>query len=149
MESALVTINHKLGALKARAAKINSDINSSPTKEIKKARVAEYMAISASIAELKQQAILAKDEEKTNAQAAAKAANKFKSDTKIFTLLFPAESRVQYFASTAGVVEVLLLLQEVFESSVPAITSVLHVTADQVVDIPKEWYELINEKDEV
>jgi hypothetical protein len=136
-------------ALKARAAKINSDINSSPTKEIKKARVAEYMALAATIADLKQQAILAKDEEKTNAQAAAKAANKFKSDTKIFTLLFPAESRVQYFASTAGVVEVLLLLQEVFESSAPAITSVLHVTTDQLDYIPKEWYELINEKDDV
>jgi hypothetical protein len=134
----LSTQNQQLTALKARAAKVNSEINSSPTKEIKKARVAEYMHISAKIAELKEEIASFKALEKTN-----KDENR-KPPVRVTTLYFPAEQRVQYFATTVGsVVELMILLQEVFEENVPLITSYYTVPADQVAITPDRWYELV------
>lgn len=133
----LQEINQELATLKTRAAKINAEINSSPTKEIKKARVAEYMNISSTIAELKQEATTLR------AEQAVVNAGKKKDAVKLAILLFPAENKVQYFATTAGIVDLFILLQDVFEEGIPAVTSYYAVPADQQESIPEEWYELV------
>lgn len=138
----LHTITQELATLKAQAAKINAEINSAPSKEIKKLRTAEYMALGARIAQLKQQ--------KASAFAKENPSKNSVVTTKITTLLFPKEQRVQYFATNDTFVELLLTLQDVFGEDMPAVTSYFSVGADQVSSIPKEWYELVeDEKDEI
>lgn len=146
----LQEINQELVTLKTRAAKINAEINSSPTKEIKKARVAEYMNISSTIAELKQKkhacmfiAELKQEATKLRAEQAVANAGKKKDAVKLAVLLFPAENKVQYFATTAGIVDLMVLLREVFEEGIPAVTSYYSVPPDQEASIPEEWYELV------
>lgn len=133
----LQTINQEMASLKTRAAKINAEISSSPTKEIKKARVQEYMHVSSSIAELKLEA------SKLKAEQAVDKANKRKDSVKLATLLFPADNKVQYFATTAGIVDLMVLLQDIFEEGIPAVTSYYSVPADQEAAIPEGWYELV------
>lgn len=138
MELHLIT--QELATLKAQAAKINSEINSAPSKEIKRLRTAEYMTLSAKIAELKR--------EKSEVMLRVKPDKA--ASVKIATLLFPKEQRVQYFATNDTFVELLLTLQDVFGEDMPAVTSYFSVGADQVSSIPKEWYELVEgEKDEI
>lgn len=141
METDLVTINQQLAALKAKAAKINSEINSSPSKEIRRGRVAEYMALSANIAELKKQASSIRPEKHVNPATST-------TCVKLATLLFPTDNRVQYFATSLCIVDLLILLKEVFENDIPALTSFFSVSKEQVALIPKEWWELVDEKDE-
>lgn len=136
----LHTITQELAALKAQAAKINSEINSAPSKEIKRLRTAEYMTLSAKIAELKR--------EKSEVMLRVKPDKA--ASVKIATLLFPKEQRVQYFATTDTFVDLLLTLKDVFDEEIPAVTSFFSVGADQVDSIPKEWYELVeDEKDTI
>lgn len=138
----LRTITQQLATLKAQAAKINAEINSAPSKEIKKLRTAEYMTLSARIAELKS--------EKSSALAHLNPSKNSVVTTKIATLLFPKEQRVQYFATNDTFVELLITLQDVFGEDIPAVTTYFSVIADQVDSIPKEWYELVeDEKDTI
>jgi hypothetical protein len=138
----LRTITQELANLKAQAAKINAEINSAPSKEIKKLRTAEYMTLSARIAELKS--------EKSSALANLNPSKNSVVTTKIATLLFPKEQRVQYFATNDTFVELLITLQDVFGEDIPAVTTYFSVSADQVDSIPKEWYELVeDEKDTI
>jgi hypothetical protein len=132
----LNTITQELATLKAQAAKINSDINSAPSKEIKRLRTAEYLELGARIAELK----------KTKAEAFNKARTLNKDTVKIATLFFPKEQRVQYFATTDNYIDLLLTLKDVFEDDAPAVTSFLSVAPDQTNNIPLGWYELVEEK---
>ena len=132
----LNTITQELATLKAQAAKINSDINSAPSKEIKRLRTAEYLELGARIAELK----------KKKAEAFNQARTLNKDTVKIATLLFPKEQRVQYFATTDNYIDLLLTLKDVFEDDAPAVTSFLSVAPDQTNNIPLDWYELVEEK---
>lgn len=133
----LQTITQEISSLKTKAAKLNAEISSSPTKEIKKARVAEYMHTSANIAELKQQAATMKAKQEVTR------GDKRKDSVKLATLLFPTDKKVQYFATTAGIVDLMVLLREVFEEGIPAVTSYYSVPPDQEASIPEEWYELV------
>jgi hypothetical protein len=143
METDLSSINQQLASLKARAAKINSEINSSPNKEIRRGRVAEYMEISANIAELKKQASAIRPEKNINPVTST-------VSVKLATLLFPADNKVKYFATTLCIVDLLILLQEVFEDDTPALTAFFTVPKDQIALIPEKWYELVeDEKDAI
>lgn len=136
------TINQKLTSLKAQAAKINAEINSAPNREIKKLKTAEYMALSANIAELKNN--------KVQLQASARETKEEskKTSIKLANLYFPKEQRVQYFATPLNIVELMLLLKEVFDNEVPSITSFFSVDANQLNSIPPTWFDLLNEEDE-
>lgn len=136
------TINQELTGLKAQAAKINAEINSAPNREIKKLKTAEYMALSANIAELKNN--------KVQLQASARETKEEskKTSIKLANLYFPKEQRVQYFATPLNIVELMLLLKEVFDNEVPSITSFFSVDANQLNSIPPTWFDLLNEEDE-
>jgi hypothetical protein len=112
---------------------------SAASKEIKKSKTAEYMALAAQIAVLK----------KEKADAFAAAGSPSKNDTvKVAMLLFPKEQKVQYFATTETFIELLATLKAVFDVDAPAVTSFFSAAPDQVSLIPQEWYELVNDKDE-
>ena len=136
------TINQKLTSLKAQAAKINAEINSAPNREIKKLKTAEYMELSANIAELKNN--------KVQLQASARETKEEskKTSIKLANLYFPKEQRVQYFATPLNIVELMLLLKEVFDNEVPSVTSFFSVDANQLNSIPPTWFDLLNEEDE-
>lgn len=138
----LATINQQLATLKAQAAKINAEINSAPNREIKRLKTAEYMTISANIAELRNSKTLLQTAEKQSVKE-----NK-KNSLKVTNLYFPKEQRIQYYATSLSIVDLLLLLQEVFEAEVPAVTSFFSVPEEQVSNIPPSWFELLNEEDE-
>ena len=136
------TINQELTGLKAQAAKINAEINSAPNREIKKLKTAEYMELSANIAELKNN--------KVQLQASARETKEEskKTSIKLANLYFPKEQRVQYFATPLNIVELMLLLKEVFDNEVPSVTSFFSVDANQLNSIPPTWFDLLNEEDE-
>jgi hypothetical protein len=112
---------------------------SAESKESKRSKTAEYMALSAKIAVLKK--------EKADAFAAAGAPSK-NDAVKVATLLFPKEQEVQYFATTETFIELLVTLKEVFDADAPAVTSFFSIAPGQVSLIPREWYELVNNKGE-
>lgn len=135
------TITQQLATLKAQAAQVNADINTAPSREIKRLKTAEYMTISAKIAELKNS--------KAQFQATAletKEENK-KTAIKLASLFFPKEQRVQYFATNLNILELMLLLEEVFESEVPAVTAFFYAPADHVGSIPPDWFELVKNEE--
>jgi hypothetical protein len=136
------TITQQLAALKAQAAKINAEINTAPNREIKRLKTAEYMALAANIAELKN----TKAQLRTS-QLETKEENK-KTTIKLANLYFPKEQRIQYFATALNIVDLMLLLEEVFETEIPAITAFFSVAPEQADSIPPAWYELLNEEDE-
>lgn len=136
------TINQKLTNLKAQAAKINAEINSAPNREIKRLKTAEYMELSANIAELKNNKSQLHAIERETKEESKKAS------IKLANLYFPKEQRVQYFATPLNIVELLLLLKEVFDNEVPSITSFFSVDANQLNSIPPTWFDLLNEEDE-
>ncbi len=136
------TITQQLAALKAQAAKINAEINTAPNREIKRLKTAEYMALSANIAELKNT-----KSQLHAAQLETKEGHK-KTAIKLANLYFPKDQRIQYFATTLNIVDLMLLLEEVFETEVPAITSFFSVAPEQADSIPPAWFELLNEEDE-
>lgn len=138
----LATINQQLATLKAQAAKINAEINSAPNREIKRAKIAEYMVLSANIAELKSNKTLFQTLDQQTVKE-----NK-KGTLKVANLYFPKDNRVQYFATSLSIVELMLLLQEVFENEVPAVSSFFNVPEDQVSNVPPSWFELLSEEDE-
>lgn len=128
----LTTISQELSALKVRAAKLNAEVHSATSKEIKKRLTAEYMVVAAQIADAKRQ------------KADATTASSSRSDAvKIATLLFPKEQKVQYFATTENYIELLVTLHDVFGNDLPAVTSFFSASPDQVVCIPDAWYELV------
>lgn len=136
------TINQKLTNLKAQAAKINAEINSAPNREIKRLKTAEYMELSANIAELKNNKSQLHAIERETKEESKKAS------IKLANLYFPKEQRVQYFATPLNIVELMLLLKEVFDNEVPSITSFFSVDANQLNSIPRTWFDLLNEEDE-
>lgn len=138
----LNTINQQLATLKAQAAKINADINIAPNREIKRLKTAEYMTLSANIAELKNNKVLLQAEEKQNLKD-----NK-KNTLKVANLYFPKEQKVQYFATTSNIVDLMIMLEEVFEAETPAVTSFFSVSEDQLSSIPLSWFELVPEENE-
>lgn len=138
----LNTINQQLATLKAQAAKINADINIAPNREIKRLKTAEYMTLSANIAELKNNKVLLQAEEKQNIKD-----NK-KNTLKVANLYFPKEQKVQYFATTSNIVDLMIMLEEVFEAETPAVTSFFSVSEDQLSSIPLSWFELVPEENE-
>lgn len=144
-----ITITQQLASLKAQAAKINAEINAAPNREIKRLKTAEYMVLSSDIAELKNMKM-----KLHAAQLETKQGHK-KTAIKLANLYFPKEQRIQYFATTLNIVDLMLLLEEVFEvAEVPAITSFFAVAPEQVDSIPPAWFELVadsevkNEKDD-
>lgn len=136
------TINQKLTSLKAQAAKINAEINSAPNREIKRLKTAEYMALSTDIAELKNNKVQLQAIERETKEESKK------TSIKLANLYFPKEQRVQYFATPLNIVELMLLLKEVFDNEVPSITSFFSVDANQLNSIPPTWFDLLNEEDE-
>lgn len=136
------TINQKLTSLKAQAAKINAEINSAPNREIKRLKTAEYMALSTDIAELKNNKVQLQAIERETKEESKK------TSIKLANLYFPKEQRVQYFATPLNIVELMLLLKEVFDNEVPSITSFFSVDANQLNSVPPTWFDLLNEEDE-
>lgn len=136
------TINQKLTSLKAQAAKINAEINSAPNREIKRLKTAEYMALSTDIAELKNNKVQLQAIERETKEESKK------TSIKLANLYFPKEQRIQYFATPLNIVELMLLLKEVFDNEVPSITSFFSVDANQLNSVPPTWFDLLNEEDE-
>jgi hypothetical protein len=135
----LTTINQELETLRAQAAQLNFELLSAETKENKRSKTAAYMELSAKIAVLK----------KEKAEVFRVTPRPSRNDSvKIATLLFPAEQKVQYFATNETFIELLVTLKDVFDTAMPAVTSFFSVAPDQVSGIPPEWYELVNDKDE-
>ena len=60
--------------------------------------------------------------------------------------VFSKEQRAQYLATELDFLDLLLMLTEVFEDSVPVVSCFFSVPASNVADIPPGWYDLISNK---
>lgn len=138
----LKEIENQLIELRSSAAKINNNLCARAFSSGEEAREAkkEYMRISAQIAELKgEKNKLIQMNAAANVAVKESASN---TKVKLASLYFPKEQRVQYFATEMELYEMMLMLEEIFEDDVPAISSFFAIPSNVIDSIPKKWFEL-------
>jgi hypothetical protein len=142
MKDQIKSIDSQLIELRSQAAKVNNDLCgkafSSPEEKRKAKR--EYMSLASQIADLKSE-----KHKLSQAIAAANSAQPEGAPTpkvKVTSLYFPKQGKVQYFATELEFYELLLMLSEVFEDDIPAVSSFFAVPNNAVQTIPDSWYDL-------
>ena len=142
----LKSVEARLVELRTKAANLNSQLcsDSFGSLEEKKSAKKEYMSVSAEIAaaRLQKHNLILTAKNKPNDGSEGDPVVRI----KLASLYFPKEQRAQYLATELDFLDLLVMLTEVFEDSVPVVSCFFSVPASNVADIPPGWYDLISNK---
>lgn len=132
--------NLELVAKKAQASDWQVDILHITDPKKKKENRQLYAALSAEISRLKQLRAGMMNEIRMRKSMAAPTSQKYLACLKLYN------GRARYFVTTANILEVALMLEEIFpEDKVPLITAYFSITKEHeenVGEIPPHWYSL-------
>lgn len=133
----LPEIDAKLAALRLLATELNTEIASQPKSQTLDAKK-QYAATALEIAQLKNQ----RHELVASKSPITSMTGVVAPKLRVANLLFPKSQRAQYFATDLTCLDLLTMLEDVYEDDKPILASIYVIPEDEIKDVPPSWYEL-------